>query len=120
MFNSFKTRAVVAAASSGVYIRTPGPLSIDAFLKYGAAAGMAYRHDAVSYTHLDVYKRQCVYTLMPSLSNSSSHCSLGVAKDLKAIRKKRKENAKVRVSFISYQLVRKMVNRFRVRCYPPV
>ena len=43
--NSFKTNSVVLAAISRVYIRTPGPLSIDALLKWGAASGMAYKHD---------------------------------------------------------------------------
>jgi hypothetical protein len=45
ILNSFKTKAVVSVAISRVRIRTPGPLSIDALLKYGAASGIAYKQD---------------------------------------------------------------------------
>src|SRR6266542_681564 len=45
MLSARKTNAVVSAAISRVSIRTPGPLSIDALEKYGAAAGIAYKQD---------------------------------------------------------------------------
>jgi hypothetical protein len=41
MFSSFRSIIVVSAANSGSVIRTPGPLSIDARLKKGAASGIA-------------------------------------------------------------------------------
>ena len=40
--------SVVSAAASRGIMRIPGPLSMDALLKYGAAEGMAYKHDVLA------------------------------------------------------------------------
>ena len=48
MPSCFSVISVVSAAASRGIMRMPGPLSIEALLKYGAAEGIAYRHEVLA------------------------------------------------------------------------